>query len=175
MHSFTDLIDRCTAFTLYALSEAQKEVVEELQNSSSTHLVKNLQMVQLQRAISAVGMTSMFEAILQNGLGCQNGFKEAKDILDRAGEISLNNRFNDLLLAINVLKHGRGRSYDELISKNAELFFRIKQPGEYFFCEGDISEISTLIDVDDAFVRSCAQVISEVSNAIKKAHPDFYG
>lgn len=175
MHTFTELVDRCTTFTLYALSEAEKKLVEELQNSAATSLVKSLQMVQLQRAISAVGMYSMFEAILQDGLGCKDGFKEAKNILDRTGEISLKDRLSDLQLAINVLKHGRGRSYDELIAKSAELSFRIKQPGEHFFCEGDVSEVSTLIEVDDAFVRSCAEVISAVSVAIKKTHPEFFG
>lgn len=137
-------------------------------------LVKSLQMVQLQKAISAVGMFSIFEATLQDGLGCQKGFQEAEKILERESENSLQERFINLQLAINVLKHGRGRSYDKLILKGAGLPFRIKQPGEYFFSEGDVSEVSTLIEVDDTFVRSCAHVIYEVSVVIKMAHPNFF-
>ena len=116
----------------------------------------------------------MFEAILQDGLGCNDGFIEANEILRSEDETLLNKRFSDLQLAINVLKHGRGRSYDELV-KNVELPFRIKQPNEDFFCEGDVSEVSTLIEVDDAFVRNCSQVIYEVSAIIKRVRPNFFG
>jgi hypothetical protein len=173
MHTFTELVDRSAAFTLDALNQAERRLVEELQTSAATSLVKSLQMVRLQKAILAVGMFSMFEAILQDGLGCNDGFIEAKEILKCEDETLLNKRFSDLHLAINVLKHGRGRSYDELV-RSVELPFRIKQPNEDFFCEGDVSEISMLIEVDDAFVRNCAQVIYEVSAIIKKGRPSFF-
>jgi hypothetical protein len=62
-----------------------------------------------------------------------------------------------------VLKHGRGRSYDALVKKASALPFRVKRPGESFFCEGDIAEVSTLVEVDDAFLLSCAEIIREVS------------
>jgi hypothetical protein len=175
MHTFTELVDRCTGFTLDALGRAERKLIEDLQTSAATHLVKSLQMVQLQKAISAVGMFSMFEAVLQDGLGCKDGFREAKEILDREREISLKDRFSDLQLAVNVLKHGRGRSYDELVAKAAGLPFRIKQPEERFFDEGDVSEVATLIEVDDAFVWSCVQVIQDVSAIIKRTRPSFFG
>ncbi|HSB08119.1 MAG TPA: hypothetical protein VLM38_01300 [Blastocatellia bacterium] len=173
MHTFTDLLDRCTAFTLEALREAHERIIDALQTSATTPLVKALQMVQLQKAISAVGMFSLFEAILQDGLRCSDGFREAANILDREGEPDLKERFGDLQLAINVLKHGRGRSYDALIAKAGALSFEIKRPGDAFFCEGDVSEISTLIEVDDAFVRGCAEVIRDVSAVMRRARPDF--
>lgn len=72
-----------------------------------------------------------------------------------------------------MLKHGRGRSYDALVAKAGALRFRVKLPGEAFFCEGDVSEVSTLIEVDDTFVLSCAEVIREVSVAIRRARPEF--
>jgi hypothetical protein len=173
MHTFTDLVDRCTAFTLEALREANERTIDALQTSAATTLVKALQMIQLQKAILAVGMFSLFEAILQDGLSCSDGFREATDILDREGEAVLKEHFNDLQLAINVLKHGRGRSYDALVAKAGVLRFRVKLPGEAFFCEGDVSEVSTLIEVDDTFVLSCAEVIREVSEAIRRARPEF--
>jgi hypothetical protein len=37
-------------------------------------------MLQLQKAISAVGMFSLFEAMLQDGLECSDGFREAHAI-----------------------------------------------------------------------------------------------
>lgn len=52
-----------------------------------------------------------------------------------------------------------------------ELPFRIKRPDERFFFEGDVSKISTLIEVEDAFVLGCAEVIREVSVVMFRSHP----
>lgn len=173
MHSFAELVDRSTAFTLSALKKAADRTTQALQTSGATPLVKTLQMIQLQKAILSVGMFSMFEAMLQDGLSCDDGFREASLILDRAEQTATRERFADFQLAINVLKHGRGRSYDALVSKTRILPFRVKLPGEPFFFEGDVSEISTLIEVDDSFVLGCVDVIREVSEAIRAARPEF--
>ena len=174
MHSFAELVDHCTAFTLDALGQANEKVIEALQTSSATSLVKAIQMVQLQKAISAVGMFSLFEAMLQDGLECSDGFREAQQILEGEGETALKERVIDLQLAINVLKHGRGRSYDALTAKADRLPFRTKKRGEAFFFEGDVSEVATLIEVDDAFVLSCAEVIRQVSETVQKARPGIF-
>lgn len=172
MHAFPELIDRCTAFTLQALEEAQGRTIESLQTSGATTLVKTLQMVQLQKVVSAVGMFSIFDALLQDRLECTDGFKEADAILDCAGAVRLKEHFGLLKLAINVLKHGEGRSYNELLGK-AALPFNMKKPGEDFFDEGDVSEVQTLIEVDDAFVINCSTTIRAVTEVIQKARPEF--
>lgn len=172
MHSFTKLIDTCTAFTLETLKEANQQTIEALQTSGVTSLVKTLQMIQLQKAIFVVGMFSIFEANLQDGLKCYNGFSEAKKILAEQGELYIKECFDDLFLAVNVLKHGRGSSYDTLVTKAESLPFRIKLPDESFFFEGDASEVFTLIKVDDAFVQHCSSVISDVSGVIRRVYPD---
>ena len=169
MHQFSELADRSAAFTLNALSEAQTRVVEALQESGATTLVKSLQMVQLQKVISAVGMFSIFEAMLHDVLNCPDGFRGAAEVLTQQRNLDLQARFADLQLAINVLKHGRGRSYDALVNKAASLPFKVKLPNEDFFNEGDVGEVSTLVEVDDAFVLGCADVIREVSVALGKA------
>jgi hypothetical protein len=64
MHRFAELVDHCTAFTSEALRQANERALDGLQTSAATPLVKALQMVQLQKAISAVGMFSLFEANL---------------------------------------------------------------------------------------------------------------
>ena len=69
-------------------------------------------------------------------------------------------------MAINALKHGRGASYDALVTKADSLPFRIKRPGQHFYDEGDVSEVSTLVQVDDKFVLGCADVIRDVSEAL---------
>jgi hypothetical protein len=166
MHRFKDLIYRSTAFTLGALEETNSKIIEALQTSGSTILVKNLQMIQLQKAIFAIGMFSMFDAILQDQLSCRNGFEGAKKMLKEKQNLKLHNRFDDFICAINVLKHGEGRSYDALLSKSELLPFRIKLQGENFFDEGDVSEIDTLIEVDDNFVLNCADLIDKVSSEI---------
>jgi hypothetical protein len=166
MHRFEDLIYRSTSFTLGALEESNSKIIEALQTSGSTILVKNLQMIQLQKAIFAVGMFSMFDATLQNQLSCKNGFEGAKNVLKKKQNLELHDRFDQFICAINVLKHGEGRSYDALVSKSELLPFKIKLLGKNFFDEGDVSEINTLIEVDDNFVLDCADLIDKVSNEI---------
>jgi hypothetical protein len=174
MPRFADLVDHCTAFTLEALRQANERTLDGLQTSAATPLVKAIQMVQLQKAISAVGMFSLFEAMLQDGLECADGFREAEKILEGEGETVLKERFADFQLAINVLKHGRGRSYEALIAKADHLPFRIKRVGEAFFFEGDVSEVATLIEVDDAFVLGCAEVIRQVSETMQETRSRFF-
>jgi hypothetical protein len=169
MHAFSDLVQRSAAFSLNALLAAEKNLSEKLQSGVATPWVKAAQMIQLQKAISAVGMFSMFDAILQGRLRCADGFQAVTALLEANGEIALKERFSNLQLAINVLKHGKGRSDDALVQKAESLPFRVKLPGESFFNEGDVAEISTLIEVDDAFVLLCADVIHAVSVAIRSA------
>lgn len=119
MHDFTELTDRCATFTLRTLNELHDKIIVELQTSGSTTLVKNLQMIRLQKVILAVGMFSIFDAILQDRLNCENGFTEAKKILKENGEMELLSHFQNIQSAINALKHGRGKSYYNLISKVA--------------------------------------------------------
>jgi len=174
MHQFSDLVNRSTALSLNALSEVESKVIEELQTSGSTILVKTLQMIQLQKAIIAIGMFSLFESIIQDRLVCSNGFEEAKKILSQSGNVNLFVRFEDFICAINVLKHGKGRSYNALVDKVSNLPFKIKLPGEDYFDEGDVSEVSTLIEIDDEFVLACAKLIEDVSKEIRKVTPEYF-
>lgn len=173
MHSFTELVDRSASFALDALNEAESRVIKALETSAATTLVKALQMIQLQKAIIAVGMFSIFEAMIQDALKCTDGFVEARKILDDQKEAALLQHFSRYFRAINVLKHGRGRSYDELLAEKDQLPFKIKGPDENFFMEGDVAEVSTLIEVDDKFVMECANVIRQVSEVIGKSNPDI--
>ncbi len=167
MHPFPELIDRCTSFTLQALNEAHEKTIAALQTRAATSLVKTLQMVRLQKVISAVGMFAIFDAHLQCELRSEDGFKAAKAILQKQGAEELREQFSNLILAINVLKHGYGPSYKKLLEKTTILPFRIKKSDESFFNEGDVSEISPLIEVDDAFVTLCARTIEDVAEVVR--------
>jgi len=71
-------------------------------------------------------------------------------------------------LAVNVLKHGQGSSYEELL-KTPNLPFTIKQPGDFFFDEGDIAEPEGLIHVTSTgFFEGLIQTLS-------RAHMSFEG
>ena len=173
MHNFSELINRCTIFTLEALKEVEEKTIDSLQTSKETSLVKNLQMIRLEKTILAVGIISIFEAILQDRLNCINGFSEVKNLLKQKGDLALISQFTDLELAVNALKHGRGRSYNTLVTKDGRSSpSNVKQPDEHFFDEGDVSEITTLIDVDDTFLYSCVEIIRQVSESIMKIRPE---
>lgn len=175
MHTFPELVHRCTVFTLNSLHEVHEKTLKALETSGDTSLVKNLQMIQLEKVILVVGMFSIFDAILQNRLNSENGFAEAKSILEKGGEIELLEEFKDYVLAINALKHGKGHSYNKLIAKeNLSIQAIVKNPNEDFFSEGNVSEISGLVQVNDEFIENCAQLIARVSLTLQKIRPDIH-
>jgi len=76
-------------------------------------------------------LASLFEAELQEALNDEYAFKAAKALLTDSGEIALCEEFGKYADAINVLTHGRGRTYDRLVIHN-DLPFRLKLPDELF-------------------------------------------
>ncbi|MCG7855484.1 hypothetical protein MD537_00765 [Flavihumibacter sediminis] len=157
------------------MKEVEDKAIEDLQTSAATSFVKTLQMVRLHKVIFAVGIFSVFEALLQDRLNCNNGFTEAKYILRQAGETTLLEQFSNIELAVNTLKHGQGRSYNAIIAKNGgTLTAQVKRHSENFFNKGDVSEVSSLIDVDDKFIEGCVDVIEKVSKVIQHNRPEVY-
>jgi hypothetical protein len=136
MHCFDQLVYRGTSFTLKAIKEEKSKARNGLQINGASSAVKDLQMLELQKAFLAIGMFSMFESILQHGLSCSKGFEKAKSILIKRGKLELRDRFDNFIVAINVLKHGEGRSYEALTIKYKSLPFRVKLPRKDFFFEG---------------------------------------
>jgi hypothetical protein len=167
LHPYFELVERSARLALHTLKEAEDQVP---QMGGTTAAVKTLQAIRLQKAIIAVGMFSMLESILQDRLKSKNGFSEARRCLKAQKEVALEKRFSQFNAAINVLKHGLGESYEALL-KHKQLPFRIKHPGDAFFFEGDASEVTTLVDVDNKFVMDCAQLIRDVSNVVREVHP----
>jgi hypothetical protein len=142
-------------------------------SDGSTTFVKNAQALQLGKVVIAVGIFSIFEARLQDSLNCSDGFAELRKILSSANKQDLALRFEQFAAAVNVLKHGEGRSYDWLLSREA-LPFIVKARDQHFFFEGDVSEPDTLVLVDDAFVRSCAELVQSSIEAVQSVNPDIY-
>jgi hypothetical protein len=171
MHKFSELIYRSAVSALSNMEESQRKIEQALQTSAATPLIKSLQTIRMQKTILVVGMFSIFEAWLQSCLATENGFVKAKEILTQSGNSELLDKFIDLELANNALKHGRGRSYNALLARNrGTLHVQIKQPGEVFFEEGDVSEINTLINVDENFINHCVAVIEAVSDVVSNSN-----
>jgi uncharacterized protein YdcH (DUF465 family) len=114
-------------------------------------------------------MFSLFESLLQQEKGWQNTFIDLNSKLRETGKIELAEKFEDFKDAINVLKHGKGHSYQKLLNRKNSLDFEIKDVDRAFFNEGDISEVDVLVDVDDRFLAKCAEVIQDVYNSCSQA------
>lgn len=168
MHNYYELAHMSAVWTLRQLAQTETIALKNLEIGSATSDIKCLQMINMQKAIIAVGLVSIFESIVQNEYNCESGQKFAKDVLTEKGEQELLGIYSVYCDAINVLKHGRGRSYNKLVANATTLPFKVKQPNEYFFFEGDVSEVSTLIEVDNKFVIDCSNVITQVSEKIKQ-------
>jgi hypothetical protein len=142
----------------------EEDVLQELEISAATPLVVALRVIRLQKTILATGMFSLYESFLQVGMGWKerSAFDELEKCLKKHDEHKLAQVFSDYRLAVNVLKHGKGPSYDRLVERSSKLEFKIKLPEEAFFFEGDVSELaSVLIDVHGKFVERCAEIIQE--------------
>lgn len=175
MHQFTELAYRCTNFSLDAINEAYKKSEKNLYETEATTCVKSLQALNLQRMIHAVGLFSVFEAHLQRSLNCQNGFKEAEQLISQAGQHALKEEFHNYYLAINALKHGDGASYNKLVAKINDLDFEVDTPSTPAYEVGDLTAVSGLVKVDDAFIENCLSVIEKVSECIVTQRPDYSG
>jgi len=161
MHYYNELVNRSVTYTLKKLDELADVEFSSLQTDAKTISIKNLQMIELTKAIMAIGLFSLLESTIQSELNIKNGFEN----IDQKLNPELYERFDNYKLAINVLKHGKGASYDKLVSmsiSNQVLPFEIKHPDSSFFDEGDVSEINTLVKVDTSFVLECCEIVELV-------------
>jgi len=170
MHSFEKLIEYGLPSELCAFDELERNIIQQLHLSAATSFVVTLQALNFRRAAFSVGIFSMLEAYLQDSVSKKHVFESVRNILIKNGKVELATKLNQFILAINVLKHGRGRSYNQLLTMTDTLPFVIKKPDQNFFNEGDVSEIMTLIQVDNLFVNSCAEVICDVIAELRRLH-----
>lgn len=170
----TQLLTSCAEFTLHHTHQAELQTLEELQTSGATRLVMALRVFRLQRAILAVGMFSMFEAVLQSKLNWVQPFSQLDAYLRKHNRAELASDIDDYRVAINVLKHGVGPSHTKLMARVPLLDFKVRASNELFGEEGDVSEIDILVDADDKFVRRCARLIEEASIVIRAHEQEWF-
>lgn len=127
-----------------------------------TVYVNGLRMATVQIEISVVGVFSLFEARMQHKFPNGSFFKQLRVHLSEMGQDQLATDVWHYYLAVNVLKHGSGSSYKELC-KSPDLPFIIKQPGDFFFEEGDVAEPEGLINVvATGFFKGLISTLSRV-------------
>ncbi|WP_201548228.1 hypothetical protein [Psychrobacter sp. Pi2-1] len=163
MQNFIQIISESTESNIETFNKVEESTRNKLENLGSTRLVLTLQKMQWERSIFAIGMFSLFEAVVQKELKIEKGsaFKELKQKLKNNNKIELLENFEDFYYAINVLKHGKGMSYTKLLDKQSDLPFEITPAGSIFRNEGDVSEIETLVCVDNNFLERCLAVICQ--------------
>ncbi|MDT7065545.1 hypothetical protein RQL35_14220 [Citrobacter freundii] len=175
MHQFTDIASISTNFSLRTINEAFERTEIELRETERTLPGKVLQALNLAKVIYAVGLFSIFEGHVQQALQCKDGFKEIKSILDQAGEATLKEEFEIYYQAINALKHGDGRSYNSLVQNINDLDFGVETPSTPIYEVGDLTAVTGLVRVDDAFINNCMELIERVSACIEKIRPEYSG
>ena len=126
--------------------ERFSETCKLLEDGAQTTFVNNLRVVTVEIEVAAVGILSLFEARMQHHLPDGSFFTKLRERLATDGQLDLANKLHQYYLAVNVLKHGRGTSYNRL-RKIPNLSFVVKGPEDAFFDEGDISEPGGLVDV----------------------------
>ena len=161
MQTFIQIISESTESNIEKFNRVEELTRDELENLGSTRLVLTLQKMQWERSIFAIGMFSLFEAVVQKELKIEKGsaFKELKQKLKNHNKIELLESFEEFYCAINVLKHGKGISYTKLLEKRNSLPFEIKPADSIFRNEGDVSEIEALVCVDNNFLEKCLAII----------------
>jgi hypothetical protein len=161
-----ELLTRCAEFSLGHIHSVEEQIHKELETSGATRLVMALRLCRLQRAVVAAGTFSIFESLLQAAMSWKDAFVELDKYLRLRGEDVLADRIGDYYKAVNSLKHGIGKSHSKLLGRHS-LEFEVKGPGDFFFDEGDVSEIGVLVDADDDFLRLGSELIEKVRSVIE--------
>jgi len=103
-----ELLNRCAEFTLSRSREVEERIIRELQTSACTSLIMGLRLLRLQKVVLAIGMFSLFEALLQGRLGWEKPLDRIRSYLEGAGAIDLAGAFNQYRLARQRLEARKG-------------------------------------------------------------------
>jgi hypothetical protein len=166
-----DLVSLAADYTVAGQDYAEELNLNLLQRDGKTSRVIVARMMTMRATIVATGTISVFEALLQQSLGWSDPFACLDRHLRDQGLDDLADRFLDYRDAVNVLKHGAGRSHDRLLARTDRLEFSVRALHQPFHDEGDISEVGTLVRADTEFVRSCGRLVADVAEALRRTSP----
>ncbi|MGR3635458.1 MAG: hypothetical protein ACU0BK_05960 [Shimia sp.] len=122
------------------------EVREQLEGQTASEAqVEDLRTANVALELVAVDIFTLFEARMQHHFKRGPFSRKLRAALLDAGQTDLAGRFHEYYLAINVLKHGKGASYRELLAASTTLFHvrRTETPNS----QGEQAP-SSLIDID---------------------------
>jgi hypothetical protein len=166
MHPFHEIISFTNSSINIYIDKRFEDIGKALNENPKSIYIKALQGIELQKAIQVVGSLSIFESILQKQLNVDSGFQSAKMILKEKGMNELLKKFTYWINIVNVLKHGYGRSYKNLIDDEFP-DIKIKSTEDAFFSEGDVSEVDTIIQINNEHIDIITDLILEVSKALE--------
>lgn len=167
-----DLVSLAAEYSMAGHERAETENLARLDQSGATEFINAARMMTMRATILATGTISVFEALLQQSVGWAQPFAMLDRHLRTHGLDDLAERFLDFRDAINVLKHGAGRSHDRLLARKDRVDFAVRTLEQPFHKEGDVSEISTLVRADAVFVKNCGRLIADVVCALRRTIPD---
>ena len=117
-----------------AQAKASEDRISEIlefvngQNASDAQL-EELRVTTVALKLSAVDIFSLFEARMQHHFKRGPFSRKLKSLLLKSEKIDLADRVHQYYLAVNVLKHGKGASYRELLNAPNSLFC-VKSTGD---------------------------------------------
>lgn len=154
------------------IDEKVQEITELIETQGGqTVLCNALRHCTVELEVLAVGVFSLFESRNEERLSKEKRFENLSNKIRESGEVELGDRLWQFYLAVNVLKHGRGPSYNKLVEMHG-LPFEVKMPGLAFFDEGDISEPEGLINVTGTgFFADLIDTLQRANQFLDEADP----
>lgn len=142
------------------------EVLKLMNDTNGTDAqAEELRAASVALELAAVDVFSLFEARMQHHFRRGPFSRKLKALLLSSGQTDLADRLHQYYLAINVLKHGKGASFRELL--NAPSSFIVIKPVQE--TEAGDAEADSLIDVSVAgFFEGLCATILEATDFLEK-------
>jgi len=142
------------------------EVLKLMDGASGTDAqTEELRAASVELELAAVDVFSLFEARMQHHFRRGPFSRKLKALLLASRRADLADRVHQYYLAVNVLKHGKGASYRELL--NAPSSFIVVKPAQEI--EAGDAEGDSLIDVSVAgFFEGLCATILEATDFLEK-------
>ena len=138
------------------------DIQKELETSSATRLLTAIDLCHTHLAINIVGIFSLYESRLQSTYNWSKPFDEVQKCHRMHGSPNQAEEFENLRLAVKVLKHGAGSSLATLLTRADRLPFKVGNKKRDLYEEGECCPASDLILVTP-------EMLELYCNAIEKS------
>jgi hypothetical protein len=150
------------------ISSALDTIYKKLETSGATRLLSAIDVCHTQIAATVVGIVSLYESRLQSANGWSKPFDEVQNLLKKYGSAAQAEEFENLRLAVNVLKHGIGQSHSKLMARTDRLPFKVQATFGALHEEGDVCPPPDLVLVSVEFLERCCAAIEGSWAIVKK-------